>query len=207
MHNGFEDHLRAVMTELSAIPDPEWTFFWQHVRQRRFSRGAHVYREGEPAGDVHFLLAGLVRLYHGGDGEELVRGFDYEGRFIAMYESVITGCPARLNVQALEPVHSLVFTGSLLLQLYDRHRCWERFGRRVLELHWVRRQDKEMRFRLHGPEEHYRLLLARGSPLIGRVPLRQLASYLQITPETLSRIRSRVARDAECAPAMAGDEH
>jgi hypothetical protein len=57
---------------------------------------------------------------------------------------------------------------------------------------WMQHQDKEMRFRVYGPEAHYRLLLERGSPLIGRVPLRHLASYLQITPETLSRIRRRV---------------
>lgn len=192
MNLGLETHLREVMNDLSAIPEAEWAYFWPQVQQRHFARGDHLFREGRAAADVHFIVSGLVRLYHGGDGTEFVRGFDFEGRFVAMYESVLTGCPSGLNVQALEPVHTLVFPGAVLLRLYDRHACWDRLGRRILEWQWVRRQDKEMRFRLHDPEAHYRLLLARGSPLIGRVPLKQLASYLRITPETLSRIRRRV---------------
>ncbi|MEW5918600.1 MAG: Crp/Fnr family transcriptional regulator [Gemmatimonadota bacterium] len=190
-----EARLRDVFDALVPIPSEEWAEFWPHVRERHFPTGAYVYREHHAAPDVHYIISGMVRLYHNGDGVEYVRGFDFEGRFIAAYESVVTGRPSQINMQALEPVHALAFPGSLLLQLYDRHWCWERFGRKILEQLWFKRQDKEMRFRLFTPEEHYRLLIQRKSPLIGRVPLRQLASYLQITPETLSRIRARVKRN------------
>ncbi len=133
-----------------------------------------------------------MRLYYNHDGRELLRGFDYEGRFVAAYVSVLTGEPAILSVQALEPTHTLAFPGDLLRSLYERHPCWDRFGRRVLEMQWTREMDRARRFRIYAPEEHYRLLIERGSPLVDRVPLNQLASYLQITPETLSRIRARI---------------
>lgn len=192
MHPDLEARLRGVFAELADIPDEEWRFFWSHVQEHRFRAGAHLFREGKPAGAIHYLLSGLVRIYHMADGAELVRGFDYEGRFVTILESVLTGDPSPLNVQAIEPTHALWFPGAMLAHLYDRHLCWERVGRKLLEQQWIRRQDKEMRFRLYSPEEHYRLLLKRKSPLVSRLPLRQLASYLQITPETLSRIRARL---------------
>ena len=87
-----------------------------------------------------------------------------------------------------------------MAQLYDRHPCWDRVGRKLLEEQWRRRQDKEMRFRSYTAEEHYRLLIQRRSPLIERVPLRHLASYMRITPETLSRIRARLRGNGENDP-------
>jgi CRP-like cAMP-binding protein len=194
MSTDLEATLRRVFSELADIPEPEWRFFWSHCQEQHFRTGAHLFREGKPARAIHYLLGGLVRIYHLVDGAELVRGFDYEGRFVAAFESILTGDPSPVNVQALEPTHTLWFPGAMLAHLYERHLCWERVGRKLLEQQWLRRQDKEMRFRVYSPEAHYRLLLERKSPLVTRVPLRQLASYLQITPETLSRIRTRLRK-------------
>jgi CRP-like cAMP-binding protein len=195
-----QTRLRSVFDSLADIPAREWDHFWSHVREHRFATRQYLFREAGPAPLILFILSGLVRLYHNEDGRELVRGFDYEDRFIADYESVLTGCPASFSVQALEPVHALAFPAPLLETLYARHPCWDRVGRRMIELQWLRQVDKERRFRLHSPEAHYRALIARQSPLIDRVPLNQLASFLRITPETLSRIRARL-RDASDDPA------
>ncbi|HUQ81885.1 MAG TPA: hypothetical protein VM076_12125, partial [Gemmatimonadaceae bacterium] len=146
----------------------------------------------------------LVRLYYNRDGRELVCGFDFEHRFTTAYESVVTGEPATYGIETLEPTHALSFTGGVLQSMYARDVCWERFGRLVLEMDWIRRADKNQRFRIYTPEEHYRLLIERRSPLIDRVPLYQLASFLQIAPETLSRIRARMREEAAADdPALA----
>ena len=187
--------LRSVFESLATIPDAEWAYAARHVRELRFGRRAHLFRTGEVPVLVHYITKGLIRIYQNDDGRELVHGFDYEGRFTTAYTSLITGQPSHLNFQAIEETHTLSLPGLLLLELYQRHPCWDRVGRKILEDQSIRRNDKEMRFRRYTPEEHYKLLIARRSPLIDRVPLRQLASYLGITPETLSRIRAR-QRDA-----------
>jgi CRP-like cAMP-binding protein len=181
-----------VFSALADIPDGEWQYFRSHLRERRFKPREHLVRERQTHTPIYYLVTGLVRNYNIDEDRELVRGFDFEGRFAGVYECALTAMPATMSVQALEPAHTLAFPGVLLPQLYDRHPCWDRIGRKLLEEQWKRRQDKEMRFRLHTPEEHYRLLIERRSPLIDRVPLRHLASYMQITPETLSRIRARL---------------
>lgn len=205
MRAELEEQLHDVFRRLADIPDTEWAHIRPQVREMRFDPGIHLFEEGKPVRDVHYIVRGLVRIYHNDDGRELVRGFDYEGRFITIYESVIRGTPSALSVQALEATHTLSFAGDLLLRLYERHPCWDRVGRRILEDLWLRRQDKEMRFRLYAPEEHYRLLIERKSPLVTRVPLRQLASYLQIAPETLSRIRARLRERGVTPAPLAAD--
>jgi CRP-like cAMP-binding protein len=193
--NDAESTLHAVFSGFAGIPGDEWQHFWTHVRERHFDRREHLFQQGRRALSVHYILSGLVRLYYHEDGREVVRGFDYEGRFVTAYESVLTGGPATFSGQAIEPTRTLAFSGEVLARMYDRHPCWDRVGRRILESQWLRQIDKDRRFRVYSPEQHYRALLARRSPLIDRVPLNQLASFLQITPETLSRIRTRVRRE------------
>jgi CRP/FNR family transcriptional regulator, anaerobic regulatory protein len=192
-----ERALRTACAEFAEIPEVEWRHFWSQVRSRNFAPRQHIVREGHPSPCVHFIVSGLVRLYYNRDGRELVRGFDFEGRWATAYESVLTGEPASFSIEALEPTHTVCFTSDTLVAAYNRHPCWDRFGRRILEAQWIRQSDKARRFRVYSAEEHYRLLIARRSPIIDRVPLNQLASFLQITPETLSRIRARIRDEGE----------
>lgn len=191
-----ERALRTACAEYAEVPEAEWRYFWSQTRCRDFNAREHLVREGHSTSTVHFIVSGLVRMYYNRDGGELVRGFDFEGRWATVFESVLTSQPSTFSIEALEPTRTISFSGHVLKSLYDRHPCWDRFGRRILEAEWIRQSDKARRFRVYSPEEHYRLLIARKSPLIDRVPLNQLASFLQITPETLSRIRSRI-REAE----------
>jgi CRP/FNR family transcriptional regulator, anaerobic regulatory protein len=185
------DRLRAVMERFAAIPDDEWSWFHAHVRTRHFRRGEHLQREGSVIKRMYFILRGSTRTYYLSDGREAIRNFTFENRFAG--STVMTGRVTHVSIQALEPTDTLEFPGDLLPVLYDRHRCWERIGRCVAEKYWLEKEEKELRFRLYSPEEHYRLLVEGRHLMTRRVPLRHLASYLGIAPETLSRIRARIA--------------
>lgn len=185
------DRLRAVLERFAPIPDDEWAWFAGYLRPHHFTRGENLLREGSMVTRMYFILRGCTRTYYLADGREVNRNFTFEGRFAG--GSSIAGRAAHASVQALEPTDALGFSIDLLPVMYDRHRCWERIGRRIAEMYWQEKEEKELRFRLHAPEEHYRLLVARGHLMTQRVPLRHLASYLGVAPETLSRIRTRIA--------------
>ena len=185
------NRLRAVMERFAPVPDEEWSWFRAQVRTRHFRRGEHLQREGSVIKRMYFILRGSTRTYYVADGREAIRNFAFENRFAG--STAMGGRAAHVSIQALEPTDTLEFSGDLLPVMYDRHRCWERIGRCVAEQYWREKEEKELRFRLHTPEEHYRLLVARGHLMTRRVPLRHLASYLGIAPETLSRIRARIA--------------
>ena len=120
------DRFRAVFAQLADIPGEQWGEFSSRVYERQFAPRDVLIHEGHPATSIHFIVSGLVRLYYNEDGRELVRGFDYEGRFVAAYESVLTGKAASFSVQALEPTRTLAFTGEHLRTMYGRHPCWDR---------------------------------------------------------------------------------
>ena len=188
-----EDRLRGVLELHASIPDAEWEFALPHLRRHRFARGEHLGWEGRVSEHVHFIVRGAVRAYYLDEsGRERVRSFAFEGRFAG--GSLMDGRPAYVSVQALEPTDTVSIPMRLIPVLYDRHPCWERIGRRRAEQDWINKEEKELRFRMYTPEQHYRLLVEAGSLMTRRVPLRHLASYLGVTPETLSRIRRRIAR-------------
>src|ERR1041385_3495893 len=151
-----ESTLRGVFSELADIPATEWQHFWSQVHERHYRPRDYLFHQDKPAPCIHYILRGLVRMFYTHeDGREIVRGFDMETRFATAYESVLTGGPATFSCQALEPTVTLCFTGDVLTRLYTRHACWDRFGRRILELQWIRQTDKDRRFRVYEPEEDY----------------------------------------------------
>ena len=184
--------LRALFESYAPIPDAEWTYFERHTSERRFARGEFLCRAGQPGAALFFILEGVVRVFYSADGGEPTRNFAFERRFAGDWAAVLTGEPCGTYQQAIGPVRAVVIPGALLGALYDRHPCWERIGRRMAETAWLEKEEKERRFRTLTPEAHYRLLLSWGSMKTTRVPLRHLASYLGVTPETLSRIRARL---------------
>lgn len=193
--------LREVLEGLVRIPAAEWEYLRGHVRERKFARGGFVVREGERSVWMDFMVRGVTRAYYLHQGAEITRNFSFAPRFVVDYESVISKRPSLVSIGAIEPALTLAFPAALLPELYERHPCWDRLGRKVAEQVWLEKEEKERRFRRYTPEQHYALLVSRGSPLATRVPLRHLASYLGVAPETLSRIRARLRRRARPIPA------
>jgi len=147
-------------------------------------------REGQIARSIFYIESGLVRSVRLDDGRDINLNFSLEGDYVTHLRSLRSAGPADYGLQAMEPT-SLVELGSeALFELYHRSPEIESFGRQIVEELLIRQETQAHLFRLQSPAERYRYIADHSPALLQRVSLTNLASYLGVSRETLSRIRS-----------------
>jgi CRP-like cAMP-binding protein len=186
-----EQGLRSRLAANAELPEAEWHYFRARLERLRLPREGHLIREGERETRIGYVARGVFRIYCTREAREINLGFDCEDRFVSAYESFVTRAPSTVAIQALEDAELLTFDRETLRAAYARHACWERIGRLMAEEQTLRKTRKERELRCLSPEERYLRLHERGLPWLARVPQYHVASFLGITPETLSRIRAR----------------
>ncbi|MGV9013843.1 MAG: Crp/Fnr family transcriptional regulator [Flavobacteriales bacterium] len=154
-------------------------------------KGQALLSSGQVCKSIYFVERGYLRSSYIKDGREVNTAFTFEGGFATDLKSLRTSSPAELMIQAGEPVEIHEFGKEALLQLYAVSPEIATFGRNVLEQILLEQEEHSNTFKLCSPTERYHALLAGRPEMLRRVPLTQIASYLGIARETLSRIRGR----------------
>ena len=107
---------------------------------------------------------------------------------------MITQTPSTLTVEALVPSTLITLSRTVSQQLFDRHHGWERVGRRIAELQFIERELREHELLCLTPLQRYEKFRRERPQLLNIIPQYLIASYLGITPVSLSRIRARVVK-------------
>ena len=140
---------------------------------------------------IYFINKGLARIYYFKDGNDITESFSFENNIIARVESLFSGEPSRKAIQALEDTELVAIDAIQLFKLYDKFPDIERLFRKIFEAGYVETVDRMESIQFHTAEERYSDLLQKGQNIIKRIPLKHIASYLGITPVSLSRIRGQ----------------
>jgi CRP-like cAMP-binding protein len=148
--------------------------------------------EGKIARELYFINKGLVRLYYTKDGEEITGFIFREQLFASSYDSFLRETPSIQTLETLEDCELLVITKSTLEQLYTTLPKMHILTRKVAEQRFVNAQQILSSFILDSPEERYRKFAAENGDLLLRVPHHMIASFLGMTPVSMSRIRKRL---------------
>lgn len=149
-------------------------------------------RYGQVARELYFINKGLLRLYYEKDGEEITGYIFREGLFASSYESFLRQTPSIQYLETLEPCELLVLRFDQLEMLYQTMPRINILTRKVAEQRFINGQMVLSSFLLDSPEERYLKFIQHNSDLMLRVPHHIIASYLGITPVSLSRIRKRI---------------
>lgn len=185
--------LRGMYEQFMPLSDSLFTSMASVLTVKEYRKGEFFVRTGEVCCNVGFVVKGLFRTYYELDGSEVVAGFFYEPGFVTEYSSFLRQEPSHRTLVAMEPSRVLCMNFADLQTLYSEHGAeGERLGRLVAEHLFHAFNDRAASLMLETPEQRYLSFEQRSKHLLQRVPLYHIASYLNITPETLSRIRRRL---------------
>jgi CRP-like cAMP-binding protein len=189
--------LRQYIHHFTPLTEAEWAPLAAELRPLRLARKAYFVEQGHTNYDVALVMEGGCRLFYTRpDGEEKTTYFFFENHLMASYTSCLTRQPSALTIQALVPTELVVFPYAVLRRLYDEWPVYERFGRLLAEYHLIGTDQRLTELLLQSPEERYRNLLgSHKTKIVERIPQHYIASYLGVTPVSLSRIRARVAEE------------
>jgi CRP-like cAMP-binding protein len=140
---------------------------------------------------LYFLEKGALRGFYNLDGKEITHWFGFENDFVTSFHSFITGAPAVENIQLLEGCSLWAIAKETLTALFNTHHDIERLVRIAYEKYYIRLEERFVNAQFKSATERYEELVQQSPHIIERVPLGFIASYLGISQETLSRIRSR----------------
>lgn len=161
---------------------------------KKIRKKQYLLQEGDPSKYVAFVEKGLLRAYQVNDkGSEHIIQFAFEGWWISDQLSYLTGEPSEYNIDALEDSELLLLTKQAEEQMLEKIPKFERYFRILLQNSLIVTQKRLVGSLSHSAEERYTdLVKACPVSLPQRIPQHMLASYLGITPETLSRIRKQM---------------
>ena len=159
---------------------------------REFSKGDHLFRQGEVCRYLFYIKKGLVRVYYNSSkGKEITLWFSAEDTLVTAIDSYYLHKPTRDSCEAVEDLVVYTITHSQLETLLNN----EKGAQLVFHIMYeVTRKMAELNesTRFLSAEERYTSLISNYPAILQRVSLGQIASYLGITQETLSRIRGKI---------------
>lgn len=184
--------LAHVLGRMAELPLEEWKECEKIFHLNRLQEGEVLSNIGDRNYKIVFILSGVIRSFTLTDkGKEIVGHFFIENELHAPFADFLQKTPCRLTVQALEEAEVLVASYEEFTQLYSRHQCWERVGRVLMEQNYLHKERREGQLLQKLGPERYEDFIRDYPHLLKRIPQYQIASYIGITPQSLSRLIKR----------------
>jgi len=158
--------------------------------QKILLKGEFLLKEGQVENNIYFIQSGALRVFMVSEFEELTIRFGYEGSLITSLSSFIKGKPSEFYMEAIRKTTLRVVPKSTLLKLVNEDAESLKGYIALLENLITQQIEREIDLLTVSPSERLKRVLDRSPNLFQQIPLKYIASYLRMTPETLSRIRN-----------------
>lgn len=186
------DIARELARKYSTMTHDELDILEGILEPVKYGKGEMILAEGEVCRGISYIEKGLVRQFYNKNGKEVTEHLGVDHTIFMCIESLFKEEPSRLQVEALEATQVYILPKSKLEAAAIRNVNIQMLYRKILEESLIQSQVHADLMRFETAPNKYKRLCELSPQVVLRAPLTYIASYLQMTPETLSRIRSGV---------------
>jgi CRP-like cAMP-binding protein len=181
--------LHSFLGQFAELTDEEFEAFRKLIVTRKLAKKDFLTRAGEVERFIYFLDEGLIHQYFLKGKEEVTTDLIPAGTVANAAVSFLSGKPSQYSLQAMEPCLVFGLSKDQLDYLYSVDRKWQQLGRKLLSYYLMKQETAmvdNLRFTMR---ERFMHFVQQNPGLMERVPQRRLASYLNIKPETFTRLK------------------
>jgi CRP-like cAMP-binding protein len=183
--------IKNSLLKLSPFSKEELSQFADRLTFKKLKKKEYLLRPDQISNALTFINSGSLRFFTDTERGELTITFFTENQWAADIESFLRQQPSGNYIEAMENANIASITLNDIHELMDLYPCFRMLN--ALLANWVIPTTHLATISTKNPDERYRELLLKHPDWVNRFPQMQIASYLGMTPETLSRVRARVA--------------
>ena len=189
------DVARELARRYSTMTHDELDMLESILVPMKFAKNEFILREGEISTNIFWIVKGLVRQFYFKNDKELTEYMATENNIVMCIESLFREQPTKLQIKALEPTILIALPKADLEAVAMKSVNIQILYRKILEESLILSQHHADMLRFASAQDRYQKLVKNQPQLVLRAPLVYIASYLQMTPETLSRVRTATLMD------------
>jgi len=177
---------------------PEIGAHWAELQDlfvaKRVPAGTTLLAEGDVATEIFIVTQGALRLWHNSDGKDITLQFFFENQLVSSFESFYLGQPSGFSIESFEDTQVLILSKTAFDQIQRKYPAIQPAITRFVCERFIAYRNIFFDQLQYSPVERYQQLAADDPEILTRVPLHLVASYLGMTPVSLSRIRTRLKK-------------
>jgi len=183
------DDLISTLNSISMLSENFQSQLKACLKEEHFPRKTILLKEGQVAQRIYFIKKGFIRAFYHKDNSEFSTWFMGGGEFIISVYSFFSRKPSFENIEVLEDCTLQSVNWDQLQALYKQYPEFNLTGRLITEQYYIRSEERAINLQTLTAKQRYEKLLTDYPGILQKVTLGQIASYLSIKQETLSRIR------------------
>ena len=185
------DLLLRNLQSIHQLSDATIEYIFKNLQKKTLVRNEFFLRKGRICEEIGFVSSGLLRCYYEKDDNEVCTWFMHEGSFITSVISFFKQMPSYEFIQAIEPSEIYYINHANLQYIYNHFPEFNYIAREILQQYYCLSEERLLSIRNQTPKERYDFLMNNYPEIIRRVPANYIASYIDISIWTLSRIKQR----------------
>jgi CRP-like cAMP-binding protein len=173
------------------IPVEDWLKLERHSKPVHFQQGDTLFKNGDKPTYAYSIRSGIVKNYYTTfEGKEFIKIFLSDGQMVSPYIEAIIGTPSRTTAEAITDVDSVAIRLDNMVSVLESTPALTKLHLRMVQMFYRLKEQREYELLTLDAKQRYDNFLDQYSYLVDRIPNMYIASYLGITPASLSRLRS-----------------